>query len=479
MKLADVEDRVRQMPWPEPPAELRARVLSGDPVDERWTSWVARGTSDPSAREISIKPAATTDGRHGWRRFGIATALGLLLMAGSCAALDVIEGHRVEAEIARFEAKYGSLVEAPTAGLEGPPSDNRAIVVRAATELVVRVPGQTYHFIDPRVGSPVPANLRAFAEANRDAIRVAGGVRNRHESNWNIDYRSDMLPYEPIRILSDAIYLTALMHLEAGRSDDAIGDVVTGLGVAASLRQERSVVIQHLWMSNVSWPQFNAARDILARSEPSPRALAELAALLAEDRAPEPMLASILDEVRATNAIFARMENGDIDPGIVSYIYPMTWPSWPSTFVPAAARIGRPFVRQARVRYLQHMEQVLDVLTSPRPHRAMPEYPTPRRWELVDRLTEKFAGFTGMEARSADDYLSGLAAAQLAVALRRYRQDYGTYPDDLSRLVPKYLASVPNDPFTGRPPVYARQGGGFTLRSTHKSWLPIEWTLDR
>jgi hypothetical protein len=30
-------------------------------------------------------------------------------------------------------------------------------------------------------------------------------------------------------------------------------------------------------------------------------------------------------------------------------------------------------------------------------------------------------------------------------------------------LVPRYLAEVPSDPLTGLPPVYARNGSGFTL----------------
>ena len=51
------------------------------------------------------------------------------------------------------------------------------------------------------------------------------------------------------------------------------------------------------------------------------------------------------------------------------------------------------------------------------------------------------------------------------MALRRFRLDRGAYPDDLSALVPGYLASVPIDPFTGRAPVYARKGAGFELHA--------------
>ena len=48
-------------------------------------------------------------------------------------------------------------------------------------------------------------------------------------------------------------------------------------------------------------------------------------------------------------------------------------------------------------------------------------------------------------------------------AVRTRRTDHGSYPDDLAALVPAYLARLPIDPVTGRPPAYARSGDGFTL----------------
>ena len=60
---------------------------------------------------------------------------------------------------------------------------------------------------------------------------------------------------------------------------------------------------------------------------------------------------------------------------------------------------------------------------------------------------------------------SVLGVTEIGVALRRYRLDRGSYPDELSALVPAYLARLPIDPVTGRPPVYARSGAGFTLKA--------------
>jgi hypothetical protein len=86
---------------------------------------------------------------------------------------------------------------------------------------------------------------------------------------------------------------------------------------------------------------------------------------------------------------------------------------------------------------------------------------------------------------TGDDFSSVLGAAELSVALRRYRSDRGAYPDDLASLAPVYLPSVPVNPFTGKTPVYARKGNGFTLsvpysRVKDRPAPPTsEWTVTR
>ena len=182
--------------------------------------------------------------------------------------------------------------------------------------------------------------------------------------------------------------------------------------------------------------------------------------------------------------MFARMEKGDIDPDIIGWIYPMTWPKWPSIFVKPAAVIGRPFVRTARLRYLRHMDQMLDAQMGPRPRPVIPELPTPQRWELVDRLTDKFTGGTWRLSETGDDFASSLGVAEIAVALRRFKLDHSDYPDELSALVPNYLDQLPIDPYTATTPVYARQGSGFLLRGTASrpdmtKWLGLDLNVKK
>jgi len=282
--------------------------------------------------------------------------------------------------------------------------------------------------------------------------------------------------------MSSAIFVTSLLDIEAGRLDDAARAIASGLAISASMRQETETVAQLIRIGNIASLHLRALRHLLNLATPSAPALEELAFWLAENRKPDPMQLALLGEMKQTNAMFARMEKGDIDADTIGYIYPMTWPRWPSVFVKPAAVIGRPFVRAARLRYLQHMDQMLDAQMGPRPRPVIPELPTPQRWELVDRLVEKFAAGTWQRSDTGDDFASSLGVTEIAVALRRFKLDRGDYPDDLSALMPGYLDQLPIDPYTGRTPVYARQGSGFLLRGTASSpdrtqWLGLAWDV--
>jgi hypothetical protein len=58
-----------------------------------------------------------------------------------------------------------------------------------------------------------------------------------------------------------------------------------------------------------------------------------------------------------------------------------------------------------------------------------------------------------------------LLASRTGLACRLHKGRTGAYPDDLGALVPGLLGAVPIDPFTGKPLIYRRDGGGFVVYS--------------
>jgi hypothetical protein len=93
---------------------------------------------------------------------------------------------------------------------------------------------------------------------------------------------------------------------------------------------------------------------------------------------------------------------------------------------------------------------------------AARQTPFPARLTAIDANKQTDLKATSKEAQD----LARLRLAQTAVALERFRASGGKgYPDNLAALSPKYLRSVPQDPFDGQPLRYAKSGDGYTLHS--------------
>jgi hypothetical protein len=68
--------------------------------------------------------------------------------------------------------------------------------------------------------------------------------------------------------------------------------------------------------------------------------------------------------------------------------------------------------------------------------------------------------------REREDVLRQTATnIDVALALRGFCNDQHRYPEQLEELVPKYLAKMPVDQFTGGSPIYRQTEAGYLLYS--------------
>ena len=410
------------------------------------------------------------------RLAAIAAVLGLLV---AWVAIDWWGGRRVSREVARLEGRFGSLDGRSIAAPNVPAQDNRALAVHAAALLIN--PGSqgsdTYTAAgrfrlqpDP---AGVPDDIRAFADGNQEAIRVAALALNRRQSSWQADYAGSgtLPPWLAIRRLSQVLYASARIDLAAGRPDDAAARLAVGLAVAASIRQEPTLIGQ-LIRVHTAVEQCDGIARVVATSEPSKEALERLAYWLNQNREVDPIETGLRAELRWGNAMFTTIAQGRATE---------IWgrrSAWLKV-----GRVARPIVRLAHARYLRQMERLIDHHARPLPRQALTGIATPatRSWR---RLSDE--PILGLQRAMESGHLfdSALAVTRIGVALRRYRVDHGAYPADLATLVPGYLGRLPLDPLTGHPPVYARVNAGFTLKadttgrsSTDKRAL--EWTVSK
>lgn len=409
--------------------------------------------------DTTATPIRSRSGRR------VFVLFGLLLLLVAYVGCDAWAGHRVDSEVARFEQVYGSLNEPYSVPV--PAADNRARVVRAAAAMIVPNTASNdfstsfARFTNLTPPALVPADLRAFVETNHVAVRLAAEIGTRQRS----DFEGNPLPLLDMRTLSSALYVAAIVDLEAGRADAASMNITSGLAVAASIRQEPELIAQLVRLTVVQ-PQLGAVQRVITEAEPSKPALAELARWLEEGGTPDPMHTGLLGEVGHVNMTL-------FDP------------SGSRPWAAPIARLGRPWIRMARVRYLQQMRRLLEVQSGPRPRPTLSGSPPPPAWAFLDRLAARRVRGLERAIEAGDDFMSEFSATEVAVALRRYRLDRGAYPDDLAALTPAYLQRLPIDAYTGRPPVYSRQGPGFTLRvqagpHTARAKRPtLEWNVPK
>jgi hypothetical protein len=80
---------------------------------------------------------------------------------------------------------------------------------------------------------------------------------------------------------------------------------------------------------------------------------------------------------------------------------------------------------------------------------------------LVAHLLPVLESFRHPDARAA----ANAELLKLAALLAAYRANHGSFPAQLSELIPDYVAQLPLDFFSGEPPVYKPQANGYILYS--------------
>ena len=103
-----------------------------------------------------------------------------------------------------------------------------------------------------------------------------------------------------------------------------------------------------------------------------------------------------------------------------------------------------------------------------------------RRWWMIDKSTPAVKAQRFMAIRHDPGPFGSIRrcipliearggtyrhVVQLAFALAAYRHQHGAYPNDLAKLAPKYIDTIPTDPFTGGDLHYRLEDGGYLLYS--------------
>jgi len=315
----------------------------------------------------------------------------------------------------------------------------------------------------PKRTEALPADMKKcvseFLEDNRqtlDILREAAGIGH---CRYPIDFRNGLcvlLPHvDGLRDVARLLGLQAILHAEDGQSAPAVECAKLISLVANSLSQEPLLVSQHSRFNHVRLLVSTTER-ILNRCTCTDGELVELGRIIIDSVESGALRRSFAGERCLVSSVLRGPELSE---------------SWIEGIPPdPVLDVYRAFglFDRAAIDYLDLTEAWIEIA------------------ELPERERLEAAGAWGNEAQKASwtpafvGYLvcgcsrsirqdlrttARLRAAQVGVAIERYRAAKGELPESLSELVPAYLDSVPKDPFDGAEMRFRRLEKGYVVYS--------------
>ena len=121
-----------------------------------------------------------------------------------------------------------------------------------------------------------------------------------------------------------------------------------------------------------------------------------------------------------------------------------------------------------RLAYLQKMRRLIEAYRKPYPERLAATQAVMASVQRLPRVRELTAILFPDAVQYCDEEgkaIAVLRAAQVGLAVEKYRAAKGRLPATLNELVPAYLESVPPDPFDGKPLRFRELSDGFVVYS--------------
>jgi hypothetical protein len=390
------------------------------------------------------------------------------------------EGHEFPRTLAELNASYA----------EPPPGQNAATIYLQAFETLQIGKGSKVPLLGkgtlPNPRDPLPfaekSAMTSLLKANRQALLLLAQGASYEQSRYPVDFSRGIdatSPHLPkLRTSALLLELSAVLHAEAHQGKAAANDVLALLGLGRSLVREPSLLSQSVRAACVS-AALAAWEQTLNRTDVPSESLAEVSQAFTK-----------LESCEVRGESFARGFAAERCNWLVLLDDPhklLEILSLPSVKIPADER------EQLFARLLQggelkvektQLEQAYTQLMDAR-HQSFPA--KLKADELVqERLTEataakltvfgviltSFAGQTGKEA----ELLAKLRLGMVCAALEQFRFAHGSYPDELSNLVPDYLPRAVLNPYDGKPFGYRKDETGVVLSGTRSHGRePIEF----
>jgi hypothetical protein len=300
----------------------------------------------------------------------------------------------------------------------------------------------------------------AKASAALKAMRPLSDLpRGRYIIHWSPDAVGTLIPHaQEAAELCGLLQMHAYRQIQDGDIDGAIATCRAILNIGRSFGDE-PVAMTQLIRLRYRIRCLRGLERALAQGEASEAALASIQRLL-EDEAEQPIFLVL---ARADRAAIHQFLEVTERKGIDRATYGMRSRTG---YFQLDHLLDRGKARGCHADYLRFLNECVEIAKLPPEQQA-------ERLDRLDRkepenLPDLLAGLTKDSdfkrlARQVLRSIAFLRCGIMAIACERFRLANGRWPERLDELVPRYLLSVPIDPFDRRPVHYVRKAEGVLI----------------
>jgi hypothetical protein len=310
--------------------------------------------------------------------------------------------------------------------------------------------------------------LKKAAPALVEARKLSDQGTGRYEVAWRKAYLStEMSHLRQIEAVEQLLRLEAFRAAQEGEMDTALAAARCILDAGRSLGDE-PMLESCLIRMNAHLIATGAIERVLAQGSATEAALADTQRLLEDEAARNLLLLAARGERAGLHGLLLALESQELNFTDLIPSENADDPTLEDRLI--AIFSDREFIRQgvfdqAHAWLLLYLTEFVEIASLP------VEQQRPRIEKLEARRAKaptaarKIVPPVGQMASTAHQSQALLRCAAAAVAVERFRLAKGRWPEKLTDLAPDYLATVPLDPFDGKPVRFKRQKDGVVVYS--------------
>jgi hypothetical protein len=462
------------------------------------------------------EPTEVVPARRSWRKYlilaGLLILVPVLLGVGTGIALHIQGKSKLRQALAEADELDPGwrLDDLESRRATFPDAANSALVVRAAAKLLPK-PWPDWSSVEKGMdpdraaelrqeldngfeGSPPPqlldegqlapirGELRRVAPAVKEALRLAEMPHGRYVVGWSPFFFASPTPHiDDIGLLRRLLGYEVMLRAKDRDFDGALNACHALLNVGRSLGDEPMLSSQ-LQRVACSMQAVQHLERALAQGQPSDRALAGLQQALAEEAEETLLLYGLRGERIASDTVMRMLVNGP-GPSFKAMQAMLGDAARGQTAAFDDTRLVMAFgsMPQQHASILHLMNEIVEAAKLPpvQQQERLRQFDAEFKVHPPPALARLLVPSVLKIGEACGRYCAQLRCAAAALAMERYRQAQGRWPDKLDALAPKYLVEVPDDPFDGKPLRLRRFAEGIVVYSVGPDAVDDGGVIDR